>query len=107
MSLEITRGESIDFDFVINDEEGNALDISSLSFRIGASKRGSTALSFDASIGSGITITDAANGEFNLTVTDTTGFTAGSYDFEISYTDENGIITKPDTVNLLVKESIF
>jgi hypothetical protein len=105
----IKKGDTLrlSFTFKDNNNDDSGIDITDYGIKIQAKvSPASTDTLFDCSIGSGITITNATNGQFELYIQDTTSFSVSTYEVDIQYTDTNNDIKSSNTFQLQIVQDI-
>lgn len=110
MTIEVYQENDLPIKVTITDETGSAVDLTdaTLDYQLSDSATDETAL-LTKSIGSGITVTDAAAGKATISLTDTdTDRAPGYYTQALRLTTSGGLIydTSLDP-ELHIKDSIF
>ena len=89
------------------DADGVGIDLTGSSIKVQAKINPDSDVSlFDLAIGSGITVTDAVNGEFEMLVSDTTAWEIGIYQCDIQYTNASSIIESTETFEIEVIQDV-
>lgn len=96
------RGDTFLFSATVSDTAGSPINLTG--WTIQAQVRNSGGTLIDAAV---VTVTDAVNGTYTLTVADTTDWAINeTYYFDIQYTDSGGIIRSTNTLLIAVVEDI-
>ena len=100
-------GDTFKYTCIYSDADGAGIDLTGSSIKVQAKINAESDVSlFDLAIGSGITVTDAVNGEFEMLVSDTTAWEIGIYQIDIQYTDASSIIESTETFEIEVIQDV-
>lgn len=107
MTIECKIGNTINWACSYKDSLNVSIPLTGYSVKCQARlNRDSSVVLFDLSIGSGITITDVANGLFTIRVDDTSAYTVDTFYVDIKYIDANSVIVSTDTFELKMIKNI-
>ena len=100
-------GDTFKYTCIYSDADGVGIDLTGSSIDVQAKINAESDVKlFDLSIGSGITVTDAVNGEFEMLVDDTTAWEIGIYQCDIQYTDASGVVSSTETFEIEVIQDV-
>jgi hypothetical protein len=102
------RGDTYTLNCTYTDADGVGIDLTSYTINSQArSNASATSTLFDVTSGSGITLTDATNGEYTLTVaaSETESWTPGKYIQDIEYVT-GGVVKSTETFKLEVEADV-
>ena len=97
------RGDSLKSEYVYKTQDGTPIDITGFSIKCQARvSKSSEETLFDLSIGSGITVTDATAGAYEIQILDTTLWGLTTYLMEFQFTNPVGFVKSSNTIELIV-----
>lgn len=106
--ITLKAGDSLYWQGQFQDQIGTAIDITGYSIKCqGKSDPISGEFIFDlTTANSGITITDAVNGQYLIRQNDTTTFPVGTYYVDIEFTNPSGLVTSTRTFELQIDQDV-